>query len=168
MLLQRWEAKIHRKEKSPQPGIKLTTTRSWDQHAHHWATQAGLTEYWMLLLQKKSASSVQSDLILNFSTLPVNPFPNNDTFWWVWERSLLKTLWKKKKLPVQGISPLPIMFSVLSKTKIIIFVTFNLSFANAFNLVWSKFFSCGNGLTVYQQQIFRLLQIAEEKKYMTI
>ena len=27
MLLQRWEAKIRRKEKSPQPGIELTTTR---------------------------------------------------------------------------------------------------------------------------------------------
>ena len=38
------------------------------------------------------------------------------------------------------------LFSTLSKTEIIIFVTFNLSFANAFNLVWSKFLSCGNGL----------------------
>ena len=28
MLLQKWEAKIRRKEKSPQPGIELTTTRS--------------------------------------------------------------------------------------------------------------------------------------------
>ena len=26
---------------SPQPGLKLTTTRSWVRHAHHWATQAG-------------------------------------------------------------------------------------------------------------------------------
>ena len=43
MLLQRWEAKIRRKEKSPQPGIELTTTRSWVRHAHHWATRAGLT-----------------------------------------------------------------------------------------------------------------------------
>ena len=41
MLLQRWEAKIRRKEKSPQPGIELTTTRSRVRHAHHWATQAG-------------------------------------------------------------------------------------------------------------------------------
>ena len=41
MLLQRWEAKICRKEKSPQPGIELTTTRSWVWHAHHWATRAG-------------------------------------------------------------------------------------------------------------------------------
>ena len=29
---------------------------------------------------------------------------------------------------------------------IIIFVTFNLSPANAFNLAWSKILSCGNGL----------------------
>ena len=39
MLLQRWEAKIRRKEKSPQPGIELTTTRSWFRHArvgHLW------------------------------------------------------------------------------------------------------------------------------------
>ena len=38
------------------------------------------------------------------------------------------------------------MFSTLSKTEIIIFVTFNLSSANAYNLVWSKILSCGNGL----------------------
>ena len=40
MLLQRWEAKIRRKEKSPQPGIGLVTARSWVRHAHHWATRA--------------------------------------------------------------------------------------------------------------------------------
>ena len=43
--LQRWEAKIRHKEKSPQPGIQLTTTRSWVWHAHHWATQAGQQTY---------------------------------------------------------------------------------------------------------------------------
>ena len=42
LLLQRWEAKIRQKEKSPQPGIELTTTRSWVWHAHHWVTRAGL------------------------------------------------------------------------------------------------------------------------------
>ena len=41
MLLQRWEAKIRRQEKSPQSGIKLATTRSWVRQAHHWATRAG-------------------------------------------------------------------------------------------------------------------------------
>ena len=44
MLLQRWEAKIRRKEKSPQPGIELTTTRLWVRHAHHWTTLAGLCQ----------------------------------------------------------------------------------------------------------------------------
>ena len=39
MVLQRWEAKMRRKEKSPQPGIELTTTRSGVQHAHHWASR---------------------------------------------------------------------------------------------------------------------------------
>ena len=38
------------------------------------------------------------------------------------------------------------MFSTLSKTEIIIFVTFNLSSANAFNLDQSKTLSSGNGL----------------------
>ena len=41
MPLQRWEAKTRRKEKSPQPGIELTITRSWVWRAHHWATQVG-------------------------------------------------------------------------------------------------------------------------------
>ena len=41
MLQQRWEAKIRRKESSPQLGIEFTTTRSWVWHAHHWATRAG-------------------------------------------------------------------------------------------------------------------------------
>ena len=51
----------------------------------------------------------------------VNPFPHSDTFWWVWEESLLKTLWEKEKLLVQAISPFPTIFSTLSRTEIIIF-----------------------------------------------
>ena len=78
--------------------------------------------------------------------LPFNPFPHNHNFWPVWERSLLKTLWEKEKLLVQAISPFPTIFSTLLKTEHIIFITFNLSCANAFNLVWSKILSCGNGL----------------------
>ena len=62
-------------------------------------------------------------------------------------RSLLKTLWEKEKLLVQAISPSPTMFSTLSVTEIIILVTFDLSSANTFHLVWSKILSCGNGLT---------------------
>ena len=64
------------------------------------------------------------------------------------KRSLLKTLWEKEKLFVQAISPFPTMFSTVSKTEIIIFVTFNLSSANAVNLVWSKILLCGNGLSM--------------------
>ena len=41
MLLQRWEAKIHQKEKLPKPWIELTTTRSWVRHAHQWARWGG-------------------------------------------------------------------------------------------------------------------------------
>ena len=41
MLQQRWDEKIRRKESSSQPGIKLTATRSWVRHAHHWASRAG-------------------------------------------------------------------------------------------------------------------------------
>ena len=33
---------IRQKENSPQPGIKLTTTRSWVRPAHYWATPVGL------------------------------------------------------------------------------------------------------------------------------
>ena len=58
----------------------------------------------------------------------------------------MKILWEKEKLLVQAISPFPTMFSTLSMTEIVIFVTFNLSYANAVNLVWCKILSCGNGL----------------------
>ena len=40
------------------------------------------------------------------------------------------------------------MFSTLSKTEIIIYVTLILSFANAFNLDKVNFLSSGNGLTL--------------------
>ena len=65
----------------------------------------------------------------------------------------MKTLWEKEKLLVQAISPFPTMFSTLSKTEIIIFVTFNLLSANAFNLVWSKILSRGNGLIFIKDEI---------------
>ena len=32
----------------------------------------------------------------------LNPFPHNDTFWRLWETSLLKTLWEKEKLLVMS------------------------------------------------------------------
>ena len=65
MLLQRWEAKIRRKGSSPQPGIKLTTTRSRVQHTHQWATRAGLLQRTGKLLYPAK----------------LNLFPHNDTFW---------------------------------------------------------------------------------------
>ena len=57
----------------------------------------------------------------------------------------MKTLWEKEKLLVQAISPFPTMFSTLSKTEIIIFVTFNLS--SAISYIWSgsKFCCAGMG-----------------------
>ena len=82
-----------------------------------------------------------------------NPFPHNDTFWCLWERSLLKSFGEKEKLLIQAISPFPTMFSTLTKTEIIIFVIFNLSSANAFNLVWSNILSCGKGLMNLQKCI---------------
>ena len=82
---------------------------------------------------------------IGFTHTGFNPLTHNDTFRRIWERSLLKALWEKEKLLVQAISPFSKMFSTLSKTEIIIFVTFNLSSANAFSLVWCKILSCGNG-----------------------
>ena len=62
------------------------------------------------------------------------------------------------------------MFSTLSTTEIIIFVTFNLSSANAFNLVWSKTLSCGKELTLYQTTKFldltKLKALADDKLYL--
>ena len=62
-------------------------------------------------------------------------------------------MWEKEKLLVQTISPFPTMFSTLSKTEIIVFVTFNLSFANTFNVVRSKILSSGNGLMLLYQKL---------------
>ena len=90
--------------------------------------------------QNKRVVTFVYTLVLPFTT--INPFQHNDTFWRISERSLLKTLWEKEKLLVQAISPFPTMFSTISKTEIIIFLTFSLSSANAFNLVWSKILCC--------------------------
>ena len=50
---------------------------------------------------------------------------------------------------VTSIFSFPAMFSTLSKTEIIIYVTFILSSANAFNLDKVKFLSSGNGLSIF-------------------
>ena len=72
-------------------------------------------------------------------SLTMRPFDRS------WKKAL-KTLWKKEKLLVQAISPFPTMFFTLSKIEITIFASFILSSANAFNLVWFKILSSGNGL----------------------
>ena len=92
--------------------------------------------------------------VARYANTRINPFPHNDTFWQVWERSCLKTLWEKEKLLVQAISPFPTMFSTLSKTEVIIFVIFDLSSANAFSLVWSKILLCGNELSLVLSSAF--------------
>ena len=54
---------------------------------------------------------------------------------------------RKKNKCASSYSPFPTTFSTLSQKEIVIFVMFNLSSANASNLVWSKILSCGNGLS---------------------
>ena len=61
------------------------------------------------------------------------------------QRKPLKKLWEKEKLLEQAISPFPTMFSTLSKTEIIIFVTFNLLSANALICPGVKFCCVGMG-----------------------
>ena len=71
--------------------------------------------------------------------MQLNPFPH---------RHLLIGLKKKpfEKIVGKGFSAFPTMFSTVSKTEMIISITFNLSPANAFNLVQFKILSCGNRL----------------------
>ena len=59
------------------------------------------------------------------------------------KEAFLKHCGKRRNCLNKQFLPFPTMFSTLSKTEIIIFVTFNLSSANAFNLVWSKILSRG-------------------------
>ena len=79
-MFQKWEVKICRKESLLQPGIKVTTTRSSDRHAHHWATG---------LAQDMNGNNVE---------IIFNPFPNKPWFYSGYSTGLLKTLWEKKKL----------------------------------------------------------------------
>ena len=57
---------------------------------------------------------------------------------WKWVNSLPHNPDLKKKAVEIMNAPLPAVFSALSKRKIIILATVNLSSANAFNLVTSK------------------------------
>ena len=57
-----------------------------------------------------------------------------------------ETLWEKEKLLVQAISTFLTMFSPLSKTEIIIFVTFNLLSAEMLSILFGpKFCHVGMG-----------------------
>ena len=74
-----------------------------------------------------------------------NPFTHNDTFGESGKEAFRRHCGKRRNCLYKQFLLFPTMFSALSKTEIIIFVTFNLSFANAFNLVWSKILLCGCG-----------------------
>ena len=80
-----------------------------------------------------------------FFTRSINPFPNKPWFLHVCCTSLLKTQWEKEKMLVTSIFSFSHSVSY-SKRYIIILETFNLSSANAFNLVMSKILSFGKGL----------------------
>ena len=71
-------------------------------------------------------------------------------------RGLLKTLWEKEKWP--AFSSSPTIFSILSQREIIILAAFNLSSANAFNLVQSKISLFGKELSLSQTRNFRLFK----------
>ena len=65
MLQQRWEAKICRKESSLQPGVELTTTRPWVQHAHHWATRR-VASWFIWLLKVKVYRLSRANVCITF------------------------------------------------------------------------------------------------------
>ena len=79
MLLQRWEAKIRQKEKSPQPGIELTTYRSWVRHAHHWAIRTGplLPVFFSFTTMFSNGHFLKIVLKPGIVWLRVKPKPNN-------------------------------------------------------------------------------------------
>ena len=96
---------------------------------------------------------------------------------------LLETFWKhcrkRRKCWLPAFSPFPTMFSILSKTWIIILATMNLSSANAFNLVKAKILSFGKWVKLlfprplfYQPFLrtffitqYRILMIPREKAF---
>ena len=87
--------------------------------------------------------------------------PYNDNFWCTGGKSLLKTLWGKKKMLVSK------MFSILWKTTSIFWVTFNLSSANAFSLGQSEILLSGNGLKTLEilQKYYNQHWILEKLSY---
>ena len=99
MLLQRWEAKIRRKESLPQPGIELTTTRSWVRHAHHWANrvweptisavqQTSFSISFVLSLNQITANSLLQyhNLLIQIKSICKQQFKcNSKTKTWLWK-----------------------------------------------------------------------------------
>ena len=117
MLLQRWEVKIRRKEKSPQPGIELTTTRSWVRHAHHWSTRAGgLYSKGFInitVFPKSSFNPLSKDKILDWFKLKTFADDKiNVTQKQKFSLGWVESIREKEKMPVTGISsPFSTMFS---------------------------------------------------------
>ena len=65
----------------------------------------------------------------------------------------VETMWEKEKMLVTSIFPLTTVFSTLSRREIIILQTFDLSSANALNLVKSKNLPFGKELKEWLLQI---------------
>ena len=113
MLLQRWEAKIRRKESSPQPGIELTTTRSWVRHAHHWATRPGHTDIGIVMSLSFLVNTLPNDTILVLTKLKVfadDKFNVAKMMISLFD-SLENIVGKGENAGYQHFSPFPTMFS---------------------------------------------------------
>ena len=65
---------------------------------------------------------------------------------------------KEENAWLPAFSPFLTVFSTLSNTEILILAAFNLSSANALNLLQSRKLSFDKGLTHYQTTNFRLFQ----------
>ena len=117
MPLQRWEGKIRRKEKSPQPRIELTTTSSWVQHADHWASHQGgarklgkkigkWRKCWKLTFSTLSTVFFSFQCIIDFTYSNHIYFVICNCFWPFPKQALVFTClqykslenWKKEKL----------------------------------------------------------------------
>ena len=79
----------------------------------------------------------QKDILTLYHKIPIFNNPNDNGF---------RKHFKKRRKCWLPVFPPPKVFSTLSKREIIIVATFNLSSANAFNLVTSAFFSFGKEL----------------------
>ena len=75
----------------------------------------------------------------------INPFPDNPWFLHVCSKSLLKTLWEKKKLLVTSNFSFPTAFSTLLEDFMPFSPTLKLSSANSFSLKASKICRLGKG-----------------------